>query len=159
MHWTQILYLGLLLASSGAAINRDRWVLVIVMWMNFSGTFTLESDPFAVGVLDIACAVVLTVWGERRGRIIAAIYVPMALLYRFEEQLGHATLYGIVDALAYAQMSVMGAGGFGSFARSLGNSLFGMHRPDSGVPVGGRRDDSGGTARSLEGVKERGVSK
>lgn len=158
MHWTQVIYLGLLLICSGAAISRDRWLLVVIMWMNFSGTFALSDVPFAVGTLDISCAAALIAFGSYRERIIAALFVPMVLLYVFEEQLGRAMLYGIIDIIAYTQMSIMGAGGFGSTARSIRDALFGMRRPADSLPLGGGRDSLGRSSGDMGGAKERRVS-
>lgn len=158
MHWTQTLYLLLLLIGSGAAITKDRWLLATVMWMNFAGTFALAEAPMAVGIWDIACASVLVWFGSKRERVVAALFVAMVVLYKFDEQLGRATLYAIVDFIAYAQIAVIGGGGFGELLRNVRSSLRNMHRPNPGHFVGSGPDAARSHQRDMGGDKKRGVS-
>ena len=158
MHWTQIIYLGLLLIGSGAAITKDRWILVVVLWMNFGGTIALVGTPVAVGVLDIACAATLVSFGSRRDYVVASLFVLMTLIYPFELQLGRAMLYTVIDIMACAQIVVMGGGGFGDLLRNVRFSIRDMCRPDPSYPMGQELDAGGNPARDLDGDKKRGVS-
>lgn len=158
MHWTQIIYLLLLLIGSGAAITKDRWLLVTVMWMNFAGTFALADIPMAVGIWDIACASTLVWFGSKRERVVAALFVTMVVLYKFDEQLGRATLYAIVDLIAYAQVVVIGGGGFGELLRNIRSSLRDMRGSNPSHTVGAGPDPARSHQRDMGGDQKRGVS-
>ena len=159
MHWTQIIYLGLLLIGSGAAITKDRWLLVVVLWMNFSGTIALHDAPVAVGVLDIVCASMLVGFGGRRDHIVASLFILMILLYQFEVQLGRVMLYTVVDVMAYAQIIVMGGGGFGELLRNARFTVRDLRRPASGHSMGQGRDAGGNPQRDLDGDQKSGIPK
>ena len=158
MHWTQIIYILLLLIGSGAAVAKDRWLLVTVMWMNFAGTFSLADIPMAVGIWDIACASILVWFGSKRERVVAALFVAMVVLYKFDEQLGRATLYAIVDLIAYAQIVVIGGGGFGELLHNIRSSLRGVRHPNPGYTVGPGPDAPRSHQGNMVSDKERGVS-
>ena len=158
MHWTQIIYLGLLLIGSGAAITKDRWLLVVVLWMNFGGTIALHDAPIAVGVLDMACASILVGFGDRREYVVASLFVLMTILYQFEVQLGRAMLYTIIDVMAYAQIVVIGGGGFGELLRNFRSSLRDVRHSNPGYSVGAGRDADGNHQGNMGGDKKRGVS-
>jgi len=159
MHWTQIIYLALLLIGSGAALYKDRWLIVIIMWLNFSGTLALSEAPFAIGVLDMACATLLLALGSRREYIVSGLFVVMTVLYRFEADLGRSALYAIVDVLAYTQVFIMGSGGLGGFIRSAKLLLFSLRHPSSGVSKHGGDYPKSDLGRDMAGHKKRGASK
>ncbi len=108
MHWTQALYLGLLLWALAA--GRDWSVrIAAVMLCNVVATMALASSPLAVGVADAASAAVL-IGGNRRAQVVATLFSVMVLIYvsawafRWE----NSTTYTIIDLLAYAQLGVIG---------------------------------------------------
>jgi len=156
MHWTQIIYLALLLIGSGAALYKDRWLIVIIMWLNFSGTLALSEVPFAIGVLDMACATLLLALGSRREYIVSGLFVAMTVLYRFEADLGRSALYAIVDVLAYTQVFIMGSGGLGGFVRSSKLLLFSLRDSANGVSVAGGDNATSHLGGDLESHQERG---
>lgn len=159
MHWDQAIILLALVTASGAALVNDRWLLVAVMWMNFSATVTLMASPMAVGVTDIVSATVLLWLGSKRDYIVASLFIVMVVLYPFAEQLGRVVLYDIVNLLAIVQCIVMGRGGFSgllrcilSFVRDLRgiNHIYSPYRGDYT-----NRGDKG----SVGCNKERGIQK
>jgi len=111
-----------------------------------------------VGVLDIVCATVLLWLGSRIDYIIAAIFVAMALVYRFEVQLGRVALYDVVNVMACVQFVVMGSGGFGELFRNLRSSIRNMRSPYFSNSVGSRDDASGSPHGDMAGDQERGIS-
>lgn len=152
----QIIYLVLLLIGSGAAITKDRWLLVSVLWINFAGTMSLADYPLMVGILDLACASVLIGKGDKREYVVAGLFAAMIGLYYFAEILGNYATYSIVDILAYAQIFVMGSGGFGEFLRASRRSLFGVMAAASGGPAGFRHNTNIHSQDDLDGDKKRG---
>ena len=158
MGFDQIIVLTALLIGSGAAVVKDRWLVVIVMWMNFGSTLALYSNPLAVGVLDISCVAVLLRFGSRRDYIVVCLFVAMICSYRFEEQLGRVALYDIVNVLACLQCIVIGGGGFGELFRNVRFTVFGVHSVDRGDIVVPRSDNSGNIAINLDRDKKRVVS-
>lgn len=123
MDWSQIIYLLLLLIGSGAAASRDRWLLVIVMWINLAGTLSLNEYPMMVGIIDFVCVAALLSLGGKREYIVAGLFAFMIAIYAAAETIGNATTYGIVDVVAFAQIFVMGSGGFGRLFRGGARSI------------------------------------
>lgn len=149
-----LLYLVLLIIGSGAAIAKDRWLLAVVLWINFGGTVSLADEPMAVGVLDLACAAVLVRFGSKRDYVVAALFAVMVAFYAMAGVLGKTAIYSIVDGLAYAQIFVIGSGGFGKLFTSLRRSVLAMLVPTFGgiVGFGGHsdirpQDDMGGNKK------------
>lgn len=152
----QIIYLVLLLIGSGAAIAKDRWLLVSVLWINFGGTMSLAGEPMMVGILDLGCASMLLKFGNKREYVVAGLFAAMIGLYYFAETLGNYTTYTIVDGLAYAQIFVMGSGGFGELYRSVKRSLLALLTPSDGSVVGFGHNTDLRSQDDLDGDKKRG---
>lgn len=152
----QVIYLVLLLIGSGAALSRDRWLLVFVLWINFGGTMSLAGEPMMVGVLDMACATMLVALGSKREYVVAGLFTAMIGLYYFAETLGNYTTYTIVDILAYAQVFVMGSGGFGELFRGCKRSLLALFTPAGGSVVGFGHNTNLRSQDDLDGDKKRG---
>lgn len=159
MGWDQSIVLAALLLGSGAATTSDRWLAISVMWMNFGATYALDDFPLAVGVVDIVSIAALLWSRVRRNYVIAAIFLVMVVLYRFEEQLGRGVLYDIVNLLACLQYVVLGSGGFGKL---YGNIQFFVRRMcgfDTRHSMGGGRHHTGSVPDNLGSNKKRGVQK
>ncbi len=159
MNWDQTLVLLVLILSSGAGAVKDRWLLVTVLWMNFSATFVLDDLPIAVGVVDMMSAAILLKFGSKREYYVVAIFAAMIVIYRFEQQLGRVLLFDIVNLMACAQFTIMGGGGFGQLYRNIQSLIRDLRRTDSCDPVGARRDGGAGDQGNLDVNKKCGVSK
>jgi len=159
MSWDQSIVLAALLLGSGAATTCDRWFAISVLWLNFSATSALDSSPLAVGVVDIASVAAL-LWSQvRRNYVIAAIFLVMIVLYRFEQQLGRIGLYDIVNLLACIQYVVLGSGGFGKLYGSIQFFIRRMCGFDTRHSMGGGRYHTGSGSNDMGSNKKRGVQK
>ncbi len=157
MDWSQILYLLLLLIGSGAAVCKDRWFVVVVMWFNLGATVALTDNPFLVGIGDLITATLLVRFGDARASVVAALFVPMLVLYRFDEQLGHPLMYSLVDGFAYTQLVVIGGGGFGQLRRNIKFFIRDLFGVAGSATTGGRdyieKDRGGCSGRSEKSIK------
>jgi hypothetical protein len=131
--WQLVFLAALVLAC--IAGRRDR-LIVGVMAANFAATVTFATTPLSVAVADLLSIVILAA-GSVRARSVAAFFVAMVPLYPIGLWFGlrPATIYTIVDALAFLQLVVVGRGddGIAGLRRYLGRL---HHR--SRVPVGFR---------------------
>jgi hypothetical protein len=103
----QLLYAGLLTLAT--LMGRPHKALLLVMWGNFVLTILVNGDPRAVAIADIICASVLVLRTPREA-IIAALFVLMIPVYILSHHLSWqiGATYAIVDAIAYAQLCVVG---------------------------------------------------
>ncbi|MDZ7905177.1 MAG: hypothetical protein U5N55_04940 [Cypionkella sp.] len=113
MDWSQAIFAGLLLLATITTSDRR---LAYAAWANFAATMALAHNPVAVGVADILTASALLCMG-RRGQCIAALYAVMIPIYPIMVTAGFqaATIYTIVDILAFAQVAIVGGWGFGIY--------------------------------------------
>lgn len=109
MHWTQAVYIGLLIAALASSWRRD-WsaMIALVMAANLGATMALAGDPLSVGVMDAACASVLLL-GNRRALILATLFSVMILIYvsAWAFSWKNSTTYTIIDLIAYVQLGVI----------------------------------------------------
>lgn len=148
MHWTQLVYACLLLASTGFAL-RDRretvWPLIFAMWFNFGATYLLAFDVRAVLVADVLTAAFLTMRGRREGAV-AILFILMVPVYVAGGALGWepAMIYTAIDGIAYLQLLIMGWPNAGFRNRGPDWHRRGFDRPD---PLVAQRDTSGVSGR------------
>jgi hypothetical protein len=109
MHWSQIAF-GLALFAACYSGRRDRRI-VAVMIANFAGTLAFNASPLSVAIVDLASVAVLA-FGTIRARVVAAFFVAMAAIYpiAYAAGLDRATIYTIVDVLAFLQLVAVARG-------------------------------------------------
>jgi hypothetical protein len=119
MDWSQTLYLALIIVASGFC--RDGRIAA-VMWANFVCTMALAGSPALVATVDLLSICFLVGRNPRRN-IVATIFVFMVPIYGLGEHFawGPTVTYSMIDALAFAQLFIMGRGdvGLGNLGRHL----------------------------------------
>lgn len=117
MHWTQGLYLILLIAALWHGKAGPR--LTLAMLGNVAATMALASDPVTVGVADTVAAAVL-IGGNAKARIVATLFSVMLPVYVSAHVFSwsSATTYAIIDLLAFVQLGVI-CGASGGIRRGL----------------------------------------
>lgn len=114
------IWLGL---STACYFGRREPRIVAVMAGNFAATVTLAAWPLPVAVADLLSAAVLC-FGSVRAKVVAAFFVAMAAIYPigYAAQMANATIYAIVDVLAFLQFVAVGRGddGIDACRRYLG---------------------------------------
>ncbi|MGL4309810.1 MAG: hypothetical protein ACRCSU_04930 [Paracoccaceae bacterium] len=142
---------GSALALACIAGRRDR-LIVGVMLANFAATVAFAEQPLTVGFADILCMTLLLT-GSARARVVAAFFAAMSAIYPIGVWFGltPATIYTIVDALAFLQLVVVGRGdhGIASGRRYIGRLRRRIHlslvrRADAGHDAGLAAQPDGG---------------
>ena len=107
MHWTQALYVGLLVLA--CYTGKPRPAIMVAMWGDLIATMVLASSPIAVGVADAAAMAVLMMAG-RRGLVVAMLFSVMIPVYVAAAWLAwpNEATYAIIDLIAYLQLGVIG---------------------------------------------------
>jgi hypothetical protein len=130
MDESQIIYVSLLVAAS--LTGGPSKALLLVMWGNLGATMFLADNYTHVAAADIIAAVILTLRSRHEGAI-ALLFAAMLPVYVVADQLSFTktATYAIIDALAYAQIVILGRWDGGFFN------------------IGGNPDKRGATGRSL----------
>jgi hypothetical protein len=133
MDWSQQI-IAVLIVSAG--LTGRQWGIVAVFTANFLATMELARNPIDVAIADaLAASVILFFWQREqisRAKVVAAIYATMIPIYPALTWAGFPshTIYAIVDALAIAQLIVMGRWdvGIGRALRSIRGRLADFYR-------------------------------
>jgi len=113
MHWTQAVYLGLLVAA--IAYGRPPRLIIAVMVGNFAATWYLAADPLAVGIVDAASAGVLLHLRTVQSWFIVTLFSVMIIVYvsGWLWAVPNFATYTIIDLIALLQLGAIGGLGGG----------------------------------------------
>lgn len=89
--------------------GRPRPVVAVAIIADFAASMFFSGDMVSVAVADVAAAA-LIVGKSTRCTIIAALFIAMLPIYYIGQTFGlsYKTSYGLVYALGYAQLLIMG---------------------------------------------------